>query len=246
MKKSVGILLVVALVLGLIHSVRAEEKDAKAVLDKAIEALGGEEKLSKAKVYSFKAKGKFGDNEMSFQTTVEGLDRQRQEMQGKFGENEVKGVTVVIGDKGWRRFNDTTMEIDKGGLAFEKRNLYQQVVSTRIVPLQSKEFKVELAGEEKVGDKPAVVVKVTGPDKKEFKILFDKESGLPVKQITTASFGDQEFTMELSFSNYKDFGGIKKATKIEITNNGQPFATQEISEFKVLDKVPADTFAEPK
>ena len=108
-------------------------------------------------------------------------------------------------------------------------------------------FKFEAAGEEKVADKPAVVLKVTGPDGKDFKLYFDKESGLPVKLVAKVlSFQGDEYTSETTYADYKDFGGIKKATKLEIKRDGKPFQTWEVTEFKVLDKVEADTFAEPK
>ena len=73
-------------------------------------------------------------------------------------------------------------------VAREKRNLYLQIVPVLLVPLKGKGFKVESAAEEKVGDKPASVLKVTGPDGKDFTISFDKESGLPVK---TGGDGDR-------------------------------------------------------
>ena len=94
----------------------ADEKDATAILDKAIKALGGEEKLSKVKAYSTKIKGvlSFGGNDSDFTATSthEGLDHFRSEFEGKFGDNDVKGTTVVNGDKGWRKFGDMSMELE--------------------------------------------------------------------------------------------------------------------------------------
>ena len=55
-----------------------------------------------------------------------------------------------------------------------------------------------------------------------------------------------EFTQETTFSNYKEFDGIKKATKSESKRNGEKFLTTEVTEFKVLKKVDPKTFDEPK
>jgi hypothetical protein len=230
---------------------RADDKDPKAILDKAIKALGGEENLAKVKSATWKAKGKisFGgtDNEFSSTATAEGLDHLRSEFEGEFGGNKVKGVTVLNGDMGWRKFGDMGMELDKDGVANEKRTLYLQVIPVTVVPLKGKDFKVEAAGTEKVGDKPAAVLKVTGPDGKDFKLYFDQESGLPVKEVAKViGFMGEEFTQELSYAGYKDFGGIKKATKIVSKRDGEKFQEMEISDFKVLDKVDAKTFGEPK
>jgi hypothetical protein len=114
-------------------------------------------------------------------------------------------------------------------------------------PLKTEDFKVESAGEEKVGDAETDVVKVTGPDGKDFKLFFDKKSHLPVKLVAQVrGFMGEEFTQETTYSGFKDFDGIKKATKHVVKRDGMAFIEAEITEFKVLDKVDAETFAEPK
>jgi hypothetical protein len=40
-------------------------------------------------------------------------------------------------------------------------------------------------------------------------------------------------------------GNIKKATKIQSKHDGEKFLDQQVTEFKVLDKVDAKTFTEP-
>jgi hypothetical protein len=225
--------------------VRADaDKDAKAILDKAIKALGGEEKLSAAKAITWKSKGSFGENNFTSQTTAQGLDHYHGEFEGNFGGNEVKGVTVLNGDKGWRKVGRQPMDLD---VANEKRNIYLQIIPVVLLPLKDKSYKVEPAGEEKVADKPAVGLKITPPDGKEFTMYFDKESGLPVRQVAkVVGFGGDEFTQDVTFGDYKDFSGIKRATKIEGKRNGEKFIEIEITDFKVLDKVDPKTFAEPE
>jgi hypothetical protein len=226
---------------------RADDQDAKSILDRAIKALGGEEKLGSAKSISWKTKGTVTiegeEREMNSQVTVQGLDHFRRE----FGNDQFNGIVVLAGTKGWRRFGDNQMELDNDALANEKRNVYLQVSAITLVSLKGNGFKYETAGEEKVGDKPALVLKVTGPDGKDFTLYFDKESGVPVKQVArVVGFQGQEYTAETTFADYKDFGGIKKATKIEVKRDGEKFQVQEVTEFKVLDKVDPESFAEPK
>ena len=58
MARCIGAVLVAALAVALAGPARAGgEQDAKAILDKAIKALGGEEKLSQLKAYTIKGKG---------------------------------------------------------------------------------------------------------------------------------------------------------------------------------------------
>ena len=88
---------------------------------------------------------------------------------------------------------------------------------------------------------------MTAPDGKDFTLYFDKETGLPAKLVAKVSgFQGDEFTMETTFKDYKEFDGIKKATKTESKRDGQDFVKSEISEFKVLDKVDPKIFSEPE
>jgi hypothetical protein len=238
-------------VCGMVDRARAEEQDPKAILDKAIKALGGEEQLGKVKVYTWKAKAKFhfGENEteMAIQSTVQGLDHYRSEFEGKFGGNDSKGLFVLNGDKGWRKINEDLAEMNPDEFAMHKQTVYHSVLPTLLLPLKGDSFKLESAGEEKVGDKPAVGIKFTGADKKDFKIYFDKESGLPVKLVAkVAGFDGNEFTMDRTYSAYKDFGGVKKATKIESKRDGEKFFEEEVTEFKTLPEAAKGTFDEPK
>ena len=94
---------------------------------------------------------------------------------------------------------------------------------------------------------PHQALKATGPDGKEFTIYFDKTSGLPVKLVAKmVGFDGQEYNEEQTYENYKDFGGIKKATKLEAKRDGENFLTSEITEFKVLDHVDPKTFSAPE
>jgi hypothetical protein len=251
MKRFLGTLLAAGFVFSLASAVRADDKDATAILDKAIKAIGGADKLGKVEAVSWKAKGKikFGDNENQFNTQMisQDLDHLRSEFEGEFNGNAVKGLLVMNGDKGWRKFNENVMELDEDALANEKRNVYLQLIPAVLVQLKGKGFKMESASEQQIDGKPAVGIKVTGPDKKDFTLYFDKDSGLLVKAVARVmGFGGEEFNQETTYANYKDFGGIKKATKLEVKRDGETFVTQEVTEFKVLDKPGADTFAEPK
>ena len=247
MRALLGVILATTLLFFVTRSSQAGDSDAKSIVDKAITAVGGAEKLAKIEAFSMKAKGTvvFGGNESDITTeiTFKGLDHYRRE----FGNDQFHGITVLAGDKGWRKIGDNASSIEGDGVANEKRNIYLAVIPITLVPLKNNGFKFEAAGEEKVGEKPAVILKVTGPDGKDFTLSFDKESGLPVKQVAKViGFQGQEYTLESTFSDYKDFGGIKKATKLVLKRDGEKFQDLEVTEFKVLDKVDPDAFTEPK
>jgi hypothetical protein len=253
MKRTVDVALAAAIALApaLGALARADDSKTTEILDRAIKALGGAEKLGKAETTSEKAKGTLtiegNENSISSQGITQGIDRHRSEFEGEFNGNKFKGLSVLNGDKGWRMFGDMVMEMDQDAVKNEKRTLYLSVVFDTILPLKGKGFKVESAPDEKVGGKPAAGIKATGPDGKDFTLYFDKDTGLPVRMVAkVAGWMGDEYTQDALYSDYKDFDGIKKATKVSIKRDGDPFLELEITEFKVLDKVPADTFAEPK
>jgi hypothetical protein len=247
MRQYLGAILTMALALVPFGQARADDQDARSIVEKAIKALGGEEKLAKVAAYSWKSEGtvNFNGNENDFNShvTVKGLDHFRRES----GNDNFHIVVVLAGDKGWRKFGDDFNELEGDALANEKRGVYLQVIPITMVTLKEKGFKYETGGEEKVGDKPAFILKITGPDGKDFTLYLDKESGLPVKQVARVrGFQGQEATAETTFDDYKDFDGIKKATKIEVKRDGETFQKMKVTEFKVLDKVEPETFTEPK
>src|SRR5438045_4064150 len=97
--------LVVLFALAGARSLRADDAAVKAILGKALKALGGEAKLAKAKAIQFQAKRKmsFGGNETEFTmaTTVQELDQRRTQFESEFNGNPFKAVTVLNKDKGW-------------------------------------------------------------------------------------------------------------------------------------------------
>ncbi len=230
---------------------RGEDPPAGQVLDKAIAAVGGQEKLSKAKAIAWKSKAKVtiegNENELKIEGTLEGIDHYRSQFEGDFNGNTFQGVTVLSGDKGWRKFGPNIMPLDEDAIANEKRTIYLVACHMNLIHLKDKGFKLEPAPGADVDGKPADAIKVTGPDGKEATLYFDKESGLLVRQVArvTGWMGD-EYTQEATFRDHKEFDGIRVATKSTVKRDGEEFVKQEIQEIKFLDKAPDESFAEPK
>jgi hypothetical protein len=251
MKRFLSATMMTVFVMGLGVAVRAaDDKDPKPILEKAIKALGGEEKLSKIKAATWKTTGKLsimgGDNPFTSETTVEGLDHFRQDLDLDFMGMKTKVVAVLAGAKGWRSFAGQDMEMDQDAIASQKRNIYLSMIPVTVLPLTGKDFKVEVVGEDKVDGKAVVVLKAVGTDGKDFTIAFEKESGLPVKTVAKVTgFMGEEVVQDTTYSGYKDIDGIKKATKIEAKRGGEPFMVQEITEFKALDKADPKKFEMP-
>ena len=176
---------------------------------------------------------------------VKGLDRFRRD----FGNESHQGFLLLDGEKGERRFSQVDDEgrrtdpLDAAAIANERRNVYLQVIPITLMPLKGNGFRCKVVSEEKVGNKSASIMKVTGLDGKEFTLFFDNKSGEPVKQVATVIDSQgQEYIAETTFAEYKDFGGIRKATKLRLKRDGKKFQNMEIFDFKVLDKLDLESF----
>jgi hypothetical protein len=230
----------VALVLS---SGSARADDANAIVERAVKAMGGREQLEKVHGVEAKSKGTLSiggnDSPLTAHAVGQGLDHYRLEFEVELGGNKVKGMTVVNGNKGWRKFGDEMTEFDDRSLRAEKRMIYLQQVAGNPTLLSRQGFKVVKAGD--------ATITATGPDGKEFTIHFDKKTGLPAKlEATVVGFTGDDVKQETTYSDFKDFGGIKKSTKSESKRDGEPYLKQELVEFKLLDKVDPKTFDEPK
>jgi hypothetical protein len=252
MKRFLGVVLVLVVFSCQCGPARADDKSAQAVIDKAVKAMGGEEKLGKAEIATWKAKlkifGNGGDvREGTTQITEGGNGRTRSEMERAVGNGEIlKTLTVVNGDKAWQKQGETIKTLEQDAVLLMKRNREMFDAVSRPVILKNPRFLVQMAGEMMVGGKPAVVLDVIGTRGQDFKLFFDNESGLPVKLEARFTFpSGRESAMETTFANYKDFDGIKVATKREQRSNGVKGSESEITEFKVLEKVAPGTFDEP-
>ena len=167
---------------------RADEAQVNQVLDKAIKALGGEEKLAKATPLPGRrrARSRSRGTTTTFhgESTVQGHRPFPFDFEGEFNGNPFKALTVLSGDKGWRKFGQM-QEMDPDAVKNEKRTVYLMVVPTILLPLKSKDFKVQSAADDKINGKPVAALKITGPDGKDFTLFFDKESGLPVRLVAS-------------------------------------------------------------
>jgi outer membrane lipoprotein-sorting protein len=243
--------LAVALAVVAAGAARAEEKsDSKAVIEKAIKAVGGEEKLAKVKAHTFKGKGKFygggGDGtDYTGEWSVQKPDKMRVEVKA----GDFTFVQVVNGDKVWRKLGDNTQEVDdKDQIKEAKENMYAEGVASLLPLVKEKGFEFSALGEVKVGGKPAVGVLVKSKGHRDVNLFFDKDSGLLVKSETVVKdemAGGKEQTQETLYSDYKEFGGVKHPTKILIKRDGEKYVDAEMSDYEAKEKIDDKVFDKP-
>jgi hypothetical protein len=244
--------LVLGLVLAAPLMARADDDaDMKALIEKAIKAHGGAEKLSKNKATTMKFKGKI-------YAVADGLDytgeiavqmpaQVRSDIMFETGGMKFAVVNLVNGDKGWISLNGKTDDMPKEAIDEAKEELYAGGLD-HLVMLKEKEFKLSPLGESKVGDKEAVGVKIAHKDHRDVSLYFDKKSGLLLKrenQIKDFQEGGAEKMQESIYDDYKDIDGIQHPMKLLIKRDGKNYVDAEVSDVKVLDKLDDKTFDKP-
>ncbi|MGE3805072.1 MAG: hypothetical protein AB7K24_10410 [Gemmataceae bacterium] len=237
---ALGLLLVVSA-----NFVPAQDADkTRAVIDKALKAMGGEAKLEKFKAQTWKEKGTYygmGDG-----LPYTGTYAIQWPYQFKMEITDVF-TTVLNGDKGWIKSMGETMEMTKEQVAEQRENQYAGWVTT-LAPLKDKAYQLSLLKESKVGDRPAVGIKVAHKDHRDVSLFFDKESGLLIKsefRTKSQEQGGKEVLQEMYYSDYKEVEGIKIPSKIKILRDGKKFVEAENTDIKPMGKLPDSVFGKP-
>jgi hypothetical protein len=231
--------------------VRAQENEARAIVEKAIKAHGGEDKLTKMKAVHSKTKGTLHIQGMELAMTEENRvqlpNRFRNETQLTVNNMNFNVVVVFNGQKGWVQAMGQTKELEGKALEALQQVIYAQGVG-RMLFLKDKKYKLAPLGETKVNDKAAVGVLVTSKGRPDVNLHFDKESGLLLKMEYRVldAMTEMEVAEERFFRDYKDKDGRKMPTRVEVHRDGKRFADVEIVEVRVVDGFDDSVFARPE
>jgi hypothetical protein len=228
-----------------------EQADARAILDKAIAAHGGEAALGKIVAEHIKAKGTAFVGDKTYPWTGEffhnyGRDKMRMVMVYE-GRNK-EHVEVVNGKSGWfKRFNDEIQTMSEEQVAAQHDNLYEMYVE-QLLPLKGAEFRLSPIDEISVGGRKAVGILIRNEKHDAVKLYFDKESHLEImskRRAMNVELGREE-VFEHVFSDHKSVKGIVHSFKTATYSDDVKIAdsiiiSRELSEQPFDDKL----FAKP-
>lgn len=246
-----------ALVLALAALGRADDAaDAKAVVEKAIQARGGADNLAKYKADVLKVKGAVHvsglDIDFTGEISFQQPDKSRTVIEGTVMGTNFKSTRVVNGDKGWiddlLGATQSKRDMSKEELAEERESQNANSI-IRLAVLTDKAYTLSTVGESKVGDKEAVGILVKRKGYRDVSLFFDKKTHLLLKSETRVKDpqggGDTEFTQEAFYDDYKKVGDLQVAHKLTIKRDGKAFLESEATEFKPEEKLDDGLFAKP-
>ena len=222
-----------------------DETAARAIVEKAIQVIGGEEKLAPFKSQSWKERGVYyGLSSDGFPY----MSKLAVEWPDKFRLEIPQFMTIVLnGEHGWSKERGTTNETKGDQLAEQLEEQRCGYVSS-LVPLKGKEYSLSLIEEITIDGRPAAGVKVTQSGHRDVKLYFDKSTGLLVRsawRVRSQEQGGKEMSQETSYTNYKDVLGAKIPMKIEIKRDGNRFLEAETLDLKAGQKLDPKLFEKP-
>ena len=226
------------------------QDEAKAIIEKAIKAHGGADKLAKTKAMRSVSKGTVDvmGQTLPFKetNTMQQPSQFRSEVVLEVGGQQVTILAVGNGNDVWINVMGNTMEAPDIAKEEIKNALYAGRVGSLTPLLEDKEYKLSLLGEAKIKGKPAIGVKVSRSGQKDIDLYFDKETNLIARIVRPVlDQAGQEVIEERSYSDYKDVEGLRRPSKVYAERGGQKHAEAEVIESKYFDKIDANEFSKP-
>lgn len=225
------------LIIASMNFVQAQSLDN--VLKKHFKAVG-QDKLVAAKTYYLKAKLSQMGMELPMEITMKRPDKFRveMEMQGQ------KMIQAFDGEKGWMiaPWISSDPQVLEGDQL--KQVMEQADFEGELYNYKEKGHTVDFVGKVNADEKEAYKIKLTTKDGNIKNYFIDAGTNLIFKVKAKISAGGQEVEVVQKLNDYKDFDGIKMATKME---SKTPMGSVSIivEEFKINENFDDAVFEQP-
>lgn len=188
------------------------QDQARALIEKAVNAQGGLEALTQPAASHSKIRGVFfGSTEFSGESHSGGAGKMRLTMHFK---EQGSRLIIINGAKGWSQFNGVTQEMDETTLERTLKARYVDRVCGLTTLLRDKGYTFTVLAEIRVDDKPASGVKVASEGHPEVDLYFDKASGFLAKSVFRQPQADgREALMEAFYRDYQPVDNAAEAEK---------------------------------
>jgi hypothetical protein len=233
---------------------------ARKVVERAIKAHGGSDKLDKLRVMRWKAAGVTtvytdrGETPFTIEVWRQ-WPRQMKTIQtcDPKGKKTVQ-TTTIDGDAGWHSFGDDAGIHTQGVGDFtqedvqsEKENIYAENLD-RLAFLDDKAIDVQGIGAARVQGRKATGIVVKSKGRPEIKLYFDDESGLLVKRETPVVYEDSKKTVvvETYYDDFRPEAGVVHWHRMTAFRDGKKFTELKLTEVEFLRRIDKSVFAKPK
>ena len=184
------------------------------------------------------------ESDTTSEVIYKGLDHFRRE----FGNDQFHGVIVVDGDKGWRKFGDNSRTIRGDGVANEKRNVYLLRHPDHARAAQGQRLQIRDRRRGESGRQTGCHLESDRARRQGLHPLLrqGKRSAGQDGGQGRGIPGSGDHPRDPPTRTTRTSAGSRRPPRFETKRDGEKFQDIEVTEFKVLDKVDPDAFAEPK
>jgi hypothetical protein len=159
-------------------------------------------------------------------------------------------VTVVNGDKGWRRINGITSEMDANALMQSKDTLHAYRVARMTQIPNDREFKLV---NKNIASNPSLIdgvrawgIQVSYPKEKDIVLWIAADKKLLLKVERMQQSGDKKAVpVSESFSEYKEVNGVQRPARRVLVVDGKKSMESKATEIKLLEQIDEKEFAKP-
>jgi len=238
----------------------AQENPARATLDAAIRAQGGEAVLAKNPVRTVKTEGIFQgyrDKPVFFhksELTTHGLGRYRGEIRFELHKTKLHVVNVLNDGQGWIRQSATpamglpivdTRECTPDQRARFQESGYINHIMT-LTPLKSPDFNLALEQDSRDPQSTLIGIRVSHPRHRDVVLSFDRETHLLKKVTHQGTAGtDTEGTVEIRLGRHEAVQGMQMPVSWEVWLDGQCLWSHHVVERKFAEAPAPEAFAIP-
>ncbi|MBD3220343.1 hypothetical protein GF314_03795 [bacterium] len=235
-------LILILAALMVVAAASASAMTADELIDKALDAQGGEKALKA--VESMKATGKFIAMGMEFPFTM--VQARPNKMRIDADINGQMMVQVWDGEKGWmiNPMMGTTEPQDMGPVESKSFKL-QADLDGLLVDYADKGYTVEYVGEDEVEGTPVYHLKLDTHEDLVVDMFLDQEYHLLIKQTGTMAIEGQEVSSDTYMSDFKEVGGLVIPHAIETRMGGQTVNNIQLETVELDVEVDEGQFEKP-
>jgi hypothetical protein len=200
----------VVLLLGAINPSRAAD-EPRAVIERALQAMGGVEAVKQRVAVVMKVKGKIYIGQPGGSLAVQGEiyefgPRSKTVFRLEVAGAKMNATLVVDGDKSWREIDGQFDTPSKEEIEEQRVSRHQDRVTGLTALLSDKGFTLAALDDIKVDGRPARGIKVSYKGQPDTRLYFDKESGFLVKYAYRAkkAGNGREALHETARSDYRE------------------------------------------
>jgi acetyl esterase/lipase len=232
-----------------VNRIRAD--DPKAIVEKAVAAIGGEEKAARLGMRHLKAKGTvFVGPGLPFtmETFVRLPDQFKNVIDIELPNQRVVVTEVLSGGRAWVANAEAVGPADAPKAATLKANVFLFRVLSLTPLLKDKSIQLSALDDADVDGKPASGVKVAAEGQHEIFLWFAKDTGLLAKLERTVRDDGRKIDVrqEEILTDYRTMDGIPTAMKQVWRRGGNKVAELEFTEVHYPTRIEDREFDEPK